>query len=104
MIAFAYDIVYGGRRYGMLSAYDESPEISRLSVGNILVDRMLEQSAADKLRTYEFGHGSRGWKRNWTDTERSVYDISVYGAGLVGRSLFKRRSRRGSNDQPSQQA
>lgn len=94
MVAFAYDIVYGARRYGMLSAYDETPEMSRLSVGSILVDRMLEQSAKDGLRSYEFGHGSSGWKGNWTDAEHIVYDISIYGSGLLGRASFGLRSMR----------
>ncbi len=100
MVTFAYDIVYGGRRYGMLSAYDESPEMSRLSVGTILVDRMLEQSSADGLASYEFGHGSIGWKRNWTDTEHTVFDISTYGSGLVGRTMFRARSLRSSTPRP----
>lgn len=92
MIAFAYDIVYGNRRFGMLSAYDESPEMKPLSCGTILVDRILEQSTADGLLAYEFGHGSREWKRNWTDTEHTVYDISIYGRGFTGRTRFGLRT------------
>jgi CelD/BcsL family acetyltransferase involved in cellulose biosynthesis len=102
MIAFTYDLVYGGRRYGMLSAYDASPDVSRLSAGTILLDRMLQRSVEEGLTTYEFGHGSTAWKRNWTSTEHTIYDISVYGAGLAGRSAFRiRRLRSRETHTPS---
>lgn len=94
MIAFAYDLVYAARRFSMLTSYDESPDLYRLSVGNLLLDAILERSASDGLTSYELGHGSRESKRHWTDRARLVYDVTSYGSTPRGRVKFFARSLR----------
>ena len=87
MIAFSFDLEYGHRRHSLMSAYDEGQEISRLSPGNALVDRILETSADRGMLTYELGYGGQQWKYDWTSAARQVHDILILGAGPVGRAL-----------------
>lgn len=98
MLAFRYDLRYGGRRYGQISSYDESPEMA-LSTGSLLLESALEQSAAEGLGTYEFGYGSHPWKYDWTSEQRLVYDLLILGSGLGGRLLsLLRRARAGRGE------
>ncbi len=94
LIAFALDLVYGANRYGLLTSYDESPDMARLSVGNLLLDKILELSASDGLDAYQMGHGSQEAKLHWTDQSHTIYDMSVYGGGPVASIQHLRRSLR----------
>jgi CelD/BcsL family acetyltransferase involved in cellulose biosynthesis len=87
LIAWSYDLVYEGRRHGLIAAYDESPDVSLLSPGNLLVDEILTHSAAAGLDRYEFGNGDHAWKYDWTAEERHVYDLLVFGSGITGRAV-----------------
>lgn len=86
MLAFRYDLHYGEKRYGMISSYDESPDLS-FSTGSLLLESVLEQSAADAVRTYEFGYGNHPWKYDWTSDEHRVYDLLIFGSGFTGRAV-----------------
>jgi CelD/BcsL family acetyltransferase involved in cellulose biosynthesis len=102
MLAFRYDIQYGTRRYGQISSYDESPEVS-FSTGSLLLESVIDQSVVDGLSTYEFGFGSHPWKYDWTSDERLVYDLIVFGRSPSGRALsvarrMRNRPSRGSDD------
>jgi CelD/BcsL family acetyltransferase involved in cellulose biosynthesis len=85
LIAWCYDLVYAGRRHGLIASYDESPDVAPLSPGNLLVDQVLEHSAAAGMDRYEFGNGDHSWKYDWTSDERRVYDLLIFGSGLAGR-------------------
>jgi CelD/BcsL family acetyltransferase involved in cellulose biosynthesis len=86
LLAFRYDLQYGSSRHGLISSYDESPDVS-FSTGSLLLESVLEQSATDALRTYEFGYGNHPWKYDWTSDERRVYDLLIFGSGLAGRAV-----------------
>jgi CelD/BcsL family acetyltransferase involved in cellulose biosynthesis len=86
LLAFRYDLEYAGSRHGLISTYDESPDVA-LSTGNLLLESVLEQSAERGLNTYEFGYGQHPWKYDWTSNERLVYDLLVFGSGPRGRAL-----------------
>jgi CelD/BcsL family acetyltransferase involved in cellulose biosynthesis len=102
MLAFRYDLHYGDKRYGMISSYDESPDLS-FSTGSLLLESVLEQSAEDAVGTYEFGYGSHPWKYDWTSDERQVFDLLIIGSGFVGRAVagVKRLRDRGRPAEPA---
>jgi len=91
MIAFASSLEYGGRRFGLKNAYDESPEIARCSPGNLLFESMLEGLAGRGLETFELSFAGGDWKYRWTSKERLVYDVLIFGSGPVGRTLAAAR-------------
>ncbi len=86
LLAWSYDLVYSGRRHGLIAAYDESPDVKPLSPGNLLVHQILEHSSDAGLDRYEFGNGDHAWKYDWTDSERHVYDLLIFGSGVSGRA------------------
>lgn len=86
LLAWCYDLVYAGRRHGLIAAYDESVDVKPMSPGNLLVHQILEHSSDAGLDRYEFGNGDHAWKYDWTDTERRVYDLLLFGSGLSGRT------------------
>lgn len=85
LLAFRYDIEAGGRRFGMLSAFDETPDVASHSPGTILLESVLEASAAAGVSQYEFGVGNDAWKYEWNPSVRHVYDVLLFGNGLLGR-------------------
>lgn len=93
MIAFEYDLAYGGRRHLKITAYDEDPELAKYSPGTLLLESVLDQSCRDGFTTYECGYGEAVWKDRWAPNHRYLYDISIYGSSLQGRIL--RRLQRG---------
>jgi hypothetical protein len=97
LLAFRYDLEVGDTRWGMLSAFDESPDVSSLSPGTLLLEIVLERAAVSGVRTYEFGAGNDSWKYEWNPSVRQVYDLLLFGSGLPGRALHlaKTRSIRG---------
>jgi CelD/BcsL family acetyltransferase involved in cellulose biosynthesis len=86
LLAWSYDLVYSGRRHGLIAAYDESVDVKPMSPGNLLVHEILEHSSAAGLDRYEFGNGDHSWKYDWTDSERRVYDLLIFGSGISGRA------------------
>jgi CelD/BcsL family acetyltransferase involved in cellulose biosynthesis len=97
LVAFRYDVQVGDTRWGMLSAFDESPDVASLSPGTLLLETVLENAAASGLTAYEFGSGNDSWKYEWNPSVRQVYDLLLFGSGLPGRALHlaKTRSVRG---------
>jgi CelD/BcsL family acetyltransferase involved in cellulose biosynthesis len=87
LLAFRYDLVYAGRRFGLITCFDESPDVASMSPGSLLVESVLERSAADGITAYEFGNGRHSWKFDWTSNQRRVYDLLVFGSGPKGRAL-----------------
>lgn len=87
LLAFSYDIVYGGRRYGMLSTYDHSEDVAPLSVANLMLESTLEQSCDESLSSYEMGPDFLSYKLDWTSLCRKVYDVSIYGSRPTGRII-----------------
>jgi hypothetical protein len=94
MLAFHLNLVYGGRRYLMLTTFDEDEEFSKLSLGNLLLDAVIERSCDEQLSSYEFGRGWNTWKERWTPTARPIYNFSIYGSGIRGRVMSARHKRR----------
>jgi len=90
LIAFRYDLEYQGRRHGLISTYDEGPDVA-LSTGSLLLESALEQSVADGVDSYEFGYGAHPWKYDWTSKERLVYDLLILGSGLPGQVVAAAR-------------
>lgn len=90
MLAFRYDLQYGDKRFGQISSYDESPDVS-FSTGSLVLESSLEQSAVDGMSTYEFGYGGHAWKYDWTSDERLVYDLLIFGSGFTGRAMAAAR-------------
>jgi CelD/BcsL family acetyltransferase involved in cellulose biosynthesis len=97
LIAFRYDLEVGDTRWGMLSAFDESPDVASLSPGTLLLETVLESAADSGLSSYEFGAGNDSWKYEWNPSVRQVYDLLLFGSGLPGRALHvaKTKSIRG---------
>ncbi|HLT95647.1 MAG TPA: GNAT family N-acetyltransferase [Acidimicrobiia bacterium] len=93
MIAFQYDLAYGGRRFLKITAYDESQEFRKYSPGTLLLESVLEQSCNDGFSSYECGYGEAVWKDRWAPNHRYLYDLSIYGATFKGR--MARRLQRG---------
>lgn len=87
MLAFGYDLVFEGRRYGMLTTYDESPDVAPISAANLMLESTLEQSSEEGLTSYEMGPDFLTYKYDWTPLSRKVYDLSIYGSRPVGRLL-----------------
>ncbi|HSJ83706.1 MAG TPA: GNAT family N-acetyltransferase [Acidimicrobiia bacterium] len=97
LLAFRYDLEVGATRWGMLSAFDESPDVASLSPGTLLLERVLETCAANGLDRYEFGSGNDQWKYEWAPELRQVHDLLLFGSGPTGRALhaWKTKSTRG---------
>jgi CelD/BcsL family acetyltransferase involved in cellulose biosynthesis len=91
LVAFSLDLVYGNRRYGKISAYDESPDVA-FSTGSLLLEAILERSAETGLATYELGYGNHDWKYDWTSHEHRVHDVLILGSGLIGMALSTMRN------------
>ena len=91
MVAFRYDLQYGDKRYGQISSYDPSPDVS-FSTGSLVLEESLERAAMDGLSAYEFGKGAHPWKYDWTSRERNLYDLFILGSGLGGRFLSTMRA------------
>jgi CelD/BcsL family acetyltransferase involved in cellulose biosynthesis len=87
MLAFSLDLVYGGRRFGLNSSYDESIDVSRTSPGNLLFEFIIEQTASEGLQSYELSFAGGDWKYDWTSRSRLVYDLLIFGSGPLGRGL-----------------
>jgi CelD/BcsL family acetyltransferase involved in cellulose biosynthesis len=97
LLAFRYDLEAGDTRWGMLSAFDESPDVASLSPGTLLLETVLENAASSGLGAYEFGAGNDSWKYEWNPSVRQVHDLLIFGSGIPGRALYvaKARSIRG---------
>jgi CelD/BcsL family acetyltransferase involved in cellulose biosynthesis len=80
-------LVYGGRRFGLNSSYDESIDVSRTSPGNLLFEFIIEQTASEGLQSYELSFAGGDWKYDWTSRSRLVYDLLIFGSGPLGRGL-----------------
>jgi CelD/BcsL family acetyltransferase involved in cellulose biosynthesis len=87
LLAFGYDLVYEGRRYGMLTTYDESPDVAPLSVANLMLESTLQHSCDEGLESYEMGPDFLSYKFDWTSLSNKVYDVSIYGSRPTGRLL-----------------
>lgn len=87
LIAFGLGMVYGGRRYGMLTTYDEAPDVAKLSVGNLMFESILENACAEGLASFELGPDYVSYKRDWTPHHHMVYDLSIYGSRPMGRLI-----------------
>lgn len=55
----------------------------RLSIGNYLISRLLQDIIADGARLLDFGHGDAEYKRFWGTVERRV-DRVIAGRGPIG--------------------
>ncbi len=97
LLAFRYDIEVGDTRWGMLSAFDETPDVASLSPGTLLLETVLENAASSGVAAYEFGSGNDSWKYEWNPSVRQVYDLFLFGSGFTGRALHlaKTKSVRG---------
>jgi CelD/BcsL family acetyltransferase involved in cellulose biosynthesis len=93
LIAFRYDFEVGDRRWGMLSAFDETPDVASLSPGTLLLETVLENAASSGLGTYEFGAGNDSWKYEWNPSVRQVYDLLLFGSGPSGRALHMAKTK-----------
>jgi CelD/BcsL family acetyltransferase involved in cellulose biosynthesis len=93
LLAFRYDLEVGDRRWGMLSAFDERPDVASLSPGTLLLETVLESAASSGVRTYELGAGNDSWKYEWSPSVRQVYDLLLFGSGVTGRTLHAAKTR-----------
>ena len=85
MVAFNYDLDFGGRRFGILTSYDETLD-NRCSPGSVLLWHVLEDCADRGLRAYELGGDQDNvWSLMWTSVTRRRADIIGYGSNSEGR-------------------
>lgn len=99
LIAFQYNLDFGGRRYLLKSGFDE--EMAAYSPGKVIQWRVLEAAASSGLSSYEFGGEADDWKMRWTDTLRPRINAIQFGQtgpgafpGRLLRLAARRRSRR----------
>ncbi len=83
--AFAYNIHWGGRVYGLRTGFD--PEVALPGAGKVLLAKMLRQCAELGDTLVDLGPGSIDVKRHWlTSVERS-YRCTCYGASWRAQAL-----------------
>lgn len=82
-VAFDLSLEEGGRHYLVKTGYD--PAWARHSPGSLLRRRMIEDSFARGLDSYEFLGDDNPWKRDWTRTCRLRLAVKAFSPTLAGR-------------------
>ena len=102
IVAFELDLDYHGRRFSLKAGYDQ--ELSRLSPGKVLQQRVLEAAVAGGLSSYEFGGEAEEWKLEWTNSVHPRINVLRFGdrgmsrlLGQAMRGVAQRRARSGSS-------
>ena len=83
VVATCFSLVYNGRLYYLLPAYERN-ELSRFGPGNALLYRMFRWCFDNGVRVFDFTLGDEPYKRFWSDHTLELYDL-VHGIGLLGR-------------------
>jgi CelD/BcsL family acetyltransferase involved in cellulose biosynthesis len=77
--AFRYDGVFYGYQMGL------HPEFYRLSLGTVLLARMIEDAIKEGFREVDLLRGRSHWKYRWTGRERRNLTFIIEARGLAGR-------------------
>lgn len=89
LVAFLYNLEVDGHRYGMATAFDDTPEVAPYSPGILLHESVFEACAAGGVTSYRLGVGNDSWKYEWATDRDQVYDLVLFGSGLMGWSAFQ---------------
>jgi GNAT acetyltransferase-like protein len=80
-----YGFAAGDTVYFYQSGRD--PRWERESVGLVLMGAMIRRAIERGFRRFDFLRGADGYKRHWTETQRSTEEITVFRPGWGGRGL-----------------
>lgn len=86
-VAFEEVLSVDGVLWGLVTSFDEDPDVARGSPGRVLQQEVLRWAAGAGLRRYDLGYGSDPWKDDWKTDAVPLVDIRVFGRGALGRSL-----------------
>ena len=74
--------IYGGARHGdtfyaMFNSFDEDPEISRSSPGDLLLQDLLTAKCREGLTSLDLGIGEARYKAAWCDVTTDLFDAHL---------------------------
>ena len=84
-ISFSYILCSDRKLYGVKIGYD--PEYHTYSPGNLLLNLILQDACAGRLREYDFLGVDDEWKLDWTKSARGYRWLFLFRNGLRPRFL-----------------
>lgn len=83
-VSAVYSFDHHKKKYGYLTGFD--PEFAKYSPGNLLKMRVVEDCIQRGLREYDLGRDYEPYKKNWTETSRRNFEVTMVGKGLFSRT------------------